>query len=136
LEGRAKGLPRGHSHRCGEDVVKSHQTMLGLVFLLLSIDSAATGPAEARPPTGEEMAEPTPGAPESEAPQSDTGRPGASRTACLVSLWNHRRDLDPTPLVEELGFSLIWSHDPAYSGQVSILQSPGESFLYGLLASS
>ncbi len=137
MEGRAKGLARGHSDRCGEDVVKSHQTMLGIVFLLLSIDSVATGPAEAPPATGEEMAEPTPGAPETEAPQPETGRPGASRTVCLVSLWNHRRDLDPTPLVGELGFNLIWSHDPAYSGQVweethmyRLLQIPGVEYVF------
>ncbi len=36
---------------------------------------------------------------------------------CLISLWNHRQDVDPTDLVEELGFNLIWSHDPAYAGQ-------------------
>jgi hypothetical protein len=39
------------------------------------------------------------------------------RSDCLISLWNHRRDVDPTPLVATLGFNLIWSHDPPYSGQ-------------------
>lgn len=35
----------------------------------------------------------------------------------LVSLWNHETQLDIAPLVEELGFNLIWTHDPAYTNQ-------------------
>lgn len=52
--------------------------------------------------------------------------------SCLVTMWNHRRDLDITDLVDELGFNLIWSHDDAYSGQAwedthmyRLLQVPG-----------
>ena len=66
------------------------------------------------------------GAPAEEAPDSE--RP------CMVSLWNHRRDLDPTPLVKRLGFNHIWSHDEPYSGQTweethmhRLLQIPGVS---------
>lgn len=35
----------------------------------------------------------------------------------LVSLWNHETQLDITPLVDELGFNLIWTHDPAFTNQ-------------------
>jgi len=56
---------------------------------------------------------------------------------CLISLWNHRRDVDPTDLVEELGFNLIWSHDQPYSGQTweethmySLLQVPGVTYVF------
>ena len=36
---------------------------------------------------------------------------------CLVSLWNHRRDLDISDLVSELGINHVWSHDDAFTGQ-------------------
>jgi hypothetical protein len=56
---------------------------------------------------------------------------------CLISLWNHRKDVDPTDLVEELGFNLIWSHDRPYSGQAweethmySLLQIPGVEYVF------
>ena len=56
---------------------------------------------------------------------------------CLISLWNHRRDVDPTDLVNELGFNLIWSHDQPYSGQAweethmySLLQIPGVKYVF------
>jgi len=56
---------------------------------------------------------------------------------CLISLWNHRRDLDPGPLVEELGFNLIWSHDQPYTGQsweethmCKLLQIPGVKYVF------
>jgi hypothetical protein len=38
-------------------------------------------------------------------------------TTCLISLWNHRRDLDIKELVEELGVNHVWSHDDNYTGQ-------------------
>ncbi|MDG5800594.1 hypothetical protein QA597_09510 [Marinilabiliaceae bacterium ANBcel2] len=34
----------------------------------------------------------------------------------LISLWNHRTDLDLTDLVSKNGFNLIWTHDEAYTG--------------------
>lgn len=56
---------------------------------------------------------------------------------CLISLWNHRQDLDPTPTIKALGFNLVWSHDPAYSGQAwedthmhSLLQIPGVEYVF------
>jgi hypothetical protein len=56
---------------------------------------------------------------------------------CLISLWNHRRDVDPTHLVNELGFNLIWSHDPPYTGQTweethmcRLLQIPGVKYVF------
>ncbi len=56
---------------------------------------------------------------------------------CLISLWNHRRDVDPTDLVNELGFNLIWSHDQPYSGHsweethmYSLLQIPGVEYVF------
>lgn len=58
------------------------------------------------------------------------------RLNCLVTLWNHRRDLDISRLVSELGTNLIWSHDDAYSGQAwedthmhSLLQIPGVDYV-------
>ena len=54
----------------------------------------------------------------------------------LVSLWNHETRLDLTPLVEELGFNLIWTHDPAYTNQkwedthmYKCLQVPGVKYV-------
>ncbi len=54
----------------------------------------------------------------------------------LVSLWNHETRLDITPLVEELGFNLIWTHDPAYTNQkwedthmYKCLQVPGVKYV-------
>ena len=59
------------------------------------------------------------------------------KTECLISLWNHRRNLDPTNTVKELGINLIWSHDQAYSGQAwedthmySLLQIPGVEYVF------
>lgn len=55
---------------------------------------------------------------------------------CLVTLWNHRRDLDISPLVSELGMNLIWSHDEAYNGQAwedthmfRLMQIPGVDYV-------
>ena len=48
---------------------------------------------------------------------SDLKIPDKAQKECLISLWNHRRNLDPSPLVKELGFNLIWSHDQPYTGQ-------------------
>lgn len=54
----------------------------------------------------------------------------------LISLWNHETNLDITPLVEELGFNLIWTHDPAYTNQTweethmyKCLQIPGVEYV-------
>lgn len=51
---------------------------------------------------------------------------------CLVSLWNHRHDIDITDIVERLGFNHVWSHDNAFEGQgwedthmYRLLQIPG-----------
>jgi hypothetical protein len=59
------------------------------------------------------------------------------KTECLISLWNHRRNLDPTNTVKELGINLIWSHDQPYSGQsweethmYSLLQIPGVEYVF------
>ncbi|HHV86388.1 MAG TPA: hypothetical protein GXX42_11340 [Petrimonas sp.] len=56
--------------------------------------------------------------------------------AKLVSLWNHETQLDIAPLVEELGFNLIWTHDPAYTNQkwedthmYKCLQIPGVKYV-------
>ena len=56
---------------------------------------------------------------------------------CLISLWNHRRNVDPTNLVKELGFNLIWSHDQPYSGQTweethmySLLKTTGVKYVF------
>ena len=56
---------------------------------------------------------------------------------CLISMWNHRRNLDPTELVEELGFNLIWSHDQPYTGQsweeahmCKLLKIPGVKYVF------
>jgi hypothetical protein len=56
---------------------------------------------------------------------------------CLISLWNHQRNVDPTDLVRELGFNLIWSHDKPYNGQAweethmySMLQIPGVKYVF------
>lgn len=42
-------------------------------------------------------------------------------TRCLVSLWNHRRDLAESgvvaELVKRLGVNHVWSHDQNYTGQ-------------------
>lgn len=35
----------------------------------------------------------------------------------LVTLWNHETQLDLTPLVDELGFNFVWTHDHAYTNQ-------------------
>jgi len=56
---------------------------------------------------------------------------------CLISLWNHRRNVDPTNLVKELGFNLIWSHDQPYTGQTweethmySLLKTTGVKYVF------
>lgn len=36
---------------------------------------------------------------------------------CIVSLWNHRRDIDITPLVKQLPFNFVWTNDEPYTGQ-------------------
>jgi len=45
----------------------------------------------------------------------------ANEMGCLISMWNHRRDLvetgDVARLVEELGVNHIWSNDEPYHGQ-------------------
>jgi hypothetical protein len=60
-----------------------------------------------------------------------------AESGCLISLWNHRMDVDPTDLVSELGFNLIWSHDQPYSGQdweethmYKLLQIPGVEYVF------
>jgi hypothetical protein len=65
-----------------------------------------------------------------------SGQAIISAEGCLVSLWNHRRDIDITELVAELGFNLIWSHDDAYTGQAwedthmyRLLQVPGVDYV-------
>ncbi|MFC2124762.1 hypothetical protein ACFLU5_08120 [Bacteroidota bacterium] len=50
---------------------------------------------------------------------------------CLISLWNHRRNLDASPLVKDLGFNLIWSHDQPYTGQAW-----EETHMYKLLSTT
>ena len=59
-----------------------------------------------------------------------------SGMSCLVTMWNHRRDLDISELVAELGTNLIWSHDDAYEGQAwedthmyRLLQIPGVDYV-------
>ncbi len=54
----------------------------------------------------------------------------------LVSLWNHETRLDISSLVDELGFNLIWTHDPAYTDQTweethmyRCLQVPGVEYV-------
>ena len=55
---------------------------------------------------------------------------------CFISMWNHRRDLDPSDLVARLGINHIWSHDDAYHGQewedthmYRLLQIPGVDYV-------
>lgn len=67
----------------------------------------------------------------------DPGELKDNNKECLISLWNHRTNLDITPLVEELGFNLVWSHDPAYTGQTweethmyKLLQVPGVKYVF------
>jgi hypothetical protein len=66
-----------------------------------------------------------------------------SQRECLISLWNHRRNLDPTDLVRELGFNLIWSHDHPYTGQTwkethmySLLKIPGVKYVFAKIERS
>lgn len=54
----------------------------------------------------------------------------------LISLWNHETLLDISPLVEELGFNLIWTHDSPYTNQTweethmyKCLQVPGVEYV-------
>jgi hypothetical protein len=57
---------------------------------------------------------------------------------CLITLWNHQRNMDPTNLVQELGFNLIWSHDRPYNDTTTweethmykMLQIPGVKFVF------
>ncbi len=44
-------------------------------------------------------------------------QPLPSTSECLISVWNHQWNFDPTNVVKELGFNLIWSHDKPYNGQ-------------------
>ena len=55
----------------------------------------------------------------------------------LITLWNHRVNLDLTGIIEDLGFNLIWTHDPPYSGQAwedthmyKCLQVPGIDYVF------
>jgi hypothetical protein len=69
----------------------------------------------------------------------DEANPG--NTGCLVSMWNHRRELvetgDVANLVAELGVNHIWSHDNAYDGtqqwedthMYRLLQIPGVEYV-------
>ena len=63
--------------------------------------------------------------------------PGTTPDDCLITLWNHQRNIDPTHVVQELGFNLIWSHDRAYEGQAweethmyKMLQVPGVKYVF------
>ncbi len=54
----------------------------------------------------------------------------------FVSLWNHDANLDISGLVKNIGFNLIWTHDPAYTGQsweethmYKCLQVPGVDYV-------
>lgn len=54
----------------------------------------------------------------------------------LVTLWNHETQLDLAPLVQDLGFNFIWTHDPAYTNQTweethmyKCLQVPGVKYV-------
>lgn len=72
------------------------------------------------------------------APVAEAQSGAATRqSSCLISLWNHRHDVDPAPLVADLGFNLIWSHDPPYNGQAweethmhRLLQIPGVDYVF------
>lgn len=57
---------------------------------------------------------------------------GNQDATCMISMWNHRHDIDVTELVEELGINHVWSHDDHYTGQAwesthmhRLLQVPG-----------
>jgi hypothetical protein len=67
--------------------------------------------------------------------ETQSGNPG-----CLISMWNHRRELvesgDVANLVAELGVNHIWSSDEAYHGQAweethiyQLLQIPGVEYV-------
>ena len=54
----------------------------------------------------------------------------------LISLWEHQSSIDLTQLTDDLGFNMIWSHDPAYTGQAweethmyQCLQVPGVDYV-------
>jgi hypothetical protein len=54
----------------------------------------------------------------------------------LISVWEHQRSIDLTELTEDLGFNMVWSHDPAYHGQAweethmyHCLQVPGIDYV-------
>ena len=75
--------------------------------------------------------------PPAQSSRPDNTRVDADKTDHLITLWNHRRNLDATPLVKELGFNLIWTHDPAYSDQAwedthmyKSLQIPGVKYVF------
>jgi len=64
----------------------------------------------------------------------------AKDMSCLISMWNHRRDLvdtgDVARLVSELGVNHIWSNDEPYHGQeweethiYKLLQIPGVEYV-------
>lgn len=66
--------------------------------------------------------------------------PDVNVPGCLISMWNHRRELvetgDVARLVAEMGINHIWSHDPAFSGQqwedthiYALLQIPGVEYV-------
>lgn len=65
---------------------------------------------------------------------------GQDESRCLISLWNHRRDLvasgDVARLVAELGVNHVWADDPAYEGQAwegthmyELLEIPGVDYV-------
>jgi hypothetical protein len=54
----------------------------------------------------------------------------------LISVWEHQRSIDLTELTDDLGFNMVWSHDPAYDGQAwedthmyHCLQVPGIDYV-------
>jgi hypothetical protein len=68
-------------------------------------------------------------------------QPEQDEPGCLISMWNHRRDLvetgDVARLVSELGVNHIWSHDNASDGtqnwedthMYALLQIPGVTYV-------
>ncbi len=68
-------------------------------------------------------------------------QPEQDEPGCLISMWNHRRDLvetgDVARLVSELGINHIWSHDNAGDGtqnwedthMYALLQIPGVTYV-------
>jgi len=117
---------------------------LGLCMSVLSVVNVQSqSPTSYHIPAEQELAADF----ESESPSDMINESGeiveATGNDCLICLWNHRRDVDPTGLVEELGFNLIWAHDPAYTGQAweethmySLLQIPGVKYVFAKIERS